>query len=206
MGDPKERPILFSGAMVRAILAGQKTVTRRVAKDFSGSALAHANAAIRCPYGAPGDRLWVRETFVWYGKYRCTHPEGWREADDPKYWKWDGWEPGKIISVDRCVRYVADGATPTEPTHEGDYYWRKTPSIHMPRTFSRITLDVVDVRVERLHAIDDEDAEREGVMTVESSLPPRARFAKLWDSINVERAPWSSDPWVWRVEFKRVTP
>jgi hypothetical protein len=101
---------------------------------------------------------------------------------------------------------VADGATPTEPTHEGDYYWRKTPSIHMPRTFSRITLDVVDVRVERLHAIDDEDAEREGVMTVESSLPPRARFAKLWDSINVERAPWSSDPWVWRVEFKRVTP
>lgn len=190
MADPKERPILFSGPMVRAILAGQKTVTRRVAKDFSGSALAHANAAIRCPYGAPGDRLWVRETWqameidgVKLCAYRASCPNDTFDFDGP--------QGIRGIEVKR---------------------WR--PGIHMPRTFSRLSLDVVDVRVERLHTIDDADAEREGFIDPDAEdiegpcrpLRPRLRFAELWDKINGKRAPWASNPWVWRVAFERVTP
>ena len=173
----------FMDPLVRAIAADEKTVTRRLVRwrvqgfgggrsepsdhpvaptyePRGGHTVVHTHPdgslcgmpVLRTP-AMPGDRLWVRETFLWHGKCRCTHPEGRMEADDPKYWKWDGWTPGKIISVDRCVRYAADGAAPTEPTNESDYFWRKMPSIHMPRWASRITLDVVDVRVERLHAI-----------------------------------------------------
>jgi len=79
--------------------------------------------------------------------------------------------------------------------------WR--PGIHMPRTFSRLSLDVVDVRVERLHTIDDEGV---GAVTLKHSGVYREQFRVLWDAINGKRAPWSSNPWVWRVAFERVTP
>lgn len=89
--------------------------------------------------------------------------------------------------------------------------WR--PAIFMPRDFSRLILAVTDVRVERLHAIDEADAIREGLppklpegTTLSRNSSARERFASLWDMINGTRAPWSSDPWVWRVEFARVTP
>jgi len=149
----------------------------------------------------------VRETFLWHGRERCTHPEGRLEADDPRWWKWDGWRPGKVLTLDRCIRYVADGAFPTKPSDEGSYFWRKMPSIHMPRWASRITVAVTDVRVERLHAIDGADAVREGISpTMRNEAPAVERFAELWEKINGKRAPWASNPWVWRVEFKRVTP
>jgi hypothetical protein len=170
-----ERPILFSGSMVRAILAGTKTVTRRIVRAPKSM---RDLASLRCPYGAPGDRLWVRET--WQTE---THPD---DRDAAK------------------VSYRADG----EVHCEGDR-WTWRPSIHMPRWASRITLNVVSTRMERLHSITEEDAIAEGVDAVSVADVPRngtlsrvADFAQLWQMINGKRAPWASNPPVWRVEFK----
>lgn len=194
----KERPILFSGSMVRAILAGHKTVTRRVVTaprwaepgtlefgdDGSAEAIARASgclADVSCPYGVAGDRLWVRET-----------------------WRADDYAPAETI-------YQADCPPDAAKETRGVILWR--PSIFIPRERSRLTLNVVSARVERLHAIDDADAVREGVLHGPSRFdgtkhppPPNARFAMLWESINAKRAPWNSNPWVWRVEFARTEP
>ena len=184
-----ERPILFSGPMVRAILAGAKTQTRRLVKlprwaepgtleEGTEGVLAVARvsgclADVPCPYGAPGDDLWVRET--------------WRADDfDP---------PGTI--------YAADHPDLLDDVR-GIIRWR--PSIHMPRNRSRITLRVASVRVERLHDITEDDARAEGVLTVDgllSAMTPRERFACLWREINGGRASWDANPWVWRVQFWR---
>lgn len=198
----RDRPILFSGPMVRAILAGQKTVTRRVVKlprwavpgtierfdvDLDGASAERRSdgeyAPIPCPYGVPGDRLWVRETFAEH------------EVDD--------------VQGTRAF-YRADHADGECQVRPG-WALKWTPGIHMPRVVSRITLEVVSVRVERLHAITEEDAIREGVDAVSvadvprnGTLTRRDDFAQLWERINGERAPWTSNPWVWRVEFRRV--
>lgn len=182
-----ERPILFSGPMVRALIADAKTQTRRVVRwpvlgpsdgrkrrVYTESDAAEINATPRlCPYGSPGDDLWVRET--------------WRADDfDP---------PGTI--------YAADHPELLDDVR-GIIRWR--PSIHMPRNRSRITLRVTSVRVERLHAITEDDARAEGVLTVDgllSAMAPRERFACLWREINGGRASWDANPWVWRVEFWR---
>lgn len=167
-----ERPIIFSGPMVRAILDGRKTQTRRVVKlNASGRAqrkgrnwhLADPECVLACPYGVPGDRLWVRET--------------WQDGNGGIY-------------------YATDGNTAAP--------WK--PSIYMPRWASRITLEVVSVRVERLNEIGEEDAIAEGSQCagVPASLTNRGAFAKLWDSINAKTHPWASNPWVWVVEFKRL--
>jgi hypothetical protein len=213
--EKRERPILFSGPMIRAILAGAKTVTRRVVKpqppmgcayliNANGdaalcvdeeSARAGVTASTRfvpptprskdhrlpCPYGRPGYRLWVRETW---------------------------WEcPCGCDQIVYREKFNAGGYPnlPTAPTT-----WR--PSIFMKRAASRITLEVVSVRVERLHEIDEADAVREGVDAVSvadvprnGTLSRRDDFAQLWQKINGKRAPWASNPWVWRVEFGRVT-
>lgn len=203
----KERPILFSAPMMRAILAGKKTQTRRVVKPqppglwmkpetavitdhhgcwaFSriapnGMAVAWPRGAnsIRCPYGVPGDRLWVRET--WF-------PE----------------TPNRAI-------YRADGEFEDGYAGPG---WR--PSIHMPRWASRIILEVTDVRVERVQAITEEDAKAEGVPPERAArigadhgtLQHTLAFAVLWDSINAPRGfGWATNPWVWCLTFKRVLP
>lgn len=228
-----ERQILFSGPMVRAIIAGQKTVTRRIISSESVGAYvlvrgrmydphfeSHVAAMLeRCPYGAAGDRLWVREAFA--------VPPGSTNADEVVY-RADVRE--EDLAEERRTRRLVPRAQQTP--------W--TPSIHMPRAFSRILLEVTDVRVERLQAITEDDVYAEGVtipvtdvdghgkrypggqVSVLQSitgkhpsykyLPKdptgadavRAHFASLWDSINHERAPWSSDPWVWVVGFKRV--
>lgn len=205
----KERPILFSGPMVRAILDGRKTVTRRVVKpqpqrvgtytrdgqevdwvelDEDGDPV---DSELRCPYGMPGDRLWVRET---WGVDHLSMAAGIPKATPE-------WLP------DEGVLYRADGdcceqipecqcADTTFPL------WR--PSIHMPRWASRILLEVVSVRVERLQEITVEDAAREGV-SLRSECSVGDNFRALWDEINAGRGfAWASNPWVWRVEFRRI--
>ncbi len=185
-----DRPILFSGPMVRAILAGQKTQTRRVAKGVvarhtsTGEALANIDSAgprVRCPYGQPGDRLWVRETFGHFERNDTLKP------GDTIYYRADG----------ECLEL--------EP-------WR--PSIHMPRWASRILLQVTGIRVERLQDITRADALAEGIVETRDGygLPdgshyhaddPRESYWSLWEAIN---GPGSvqSNPWVWVVEFKRL--
>ena len=205
----KERPILFSALMVRAILEGRKTQTRRVVKPqpehgiefcpWSKNGLAHtaANGSCTCNigkrapvnrYGFPGDRLWVRET--------------WRYAD----WTEDG-EPwieyaagGRCLRkpseewVDRVEGEWADLSSPTRRGPACDGVWR-SPML-MPRWASRITLEVVGVRVDRLQQISEQDAKAEGVEGV-------AEYAALWDSINGGGS-WAENPWVWVVEFRAV--
>ncbi|MWK59394.1 hypothetical protein GO594_25685 [Pseudomonas otitidis] len=187
----RERPILFAGPMVRAILSGEKTVTRRVMKpqpDFLGSMVdpntpfrtlgAGLHARITCPYGEPGDRLWVRET---YGDAGCRLTY---RAD---------LEDGAHCMVKRWI-----------------------PSIHMPRSASRILLEITAVRAERLQDISDKQCVAEGIgvtkhaVGVKLTSPhdesvPKAMFRELWQSINGAES-WNANPWVWVVEFKRITP
>ena len=171
----KERPILFSGAMVRAILEGRKTQTRRALnrnKLYNGFAFDDPRIARACPYGQPGDRLWVRET-------------------------WHLWGPPEH----QILAYRADYEDPDS------YTWR--PSIFMPRGYSRLMLEVVGARVERVQDISETDAIAEGMQSpgIPAATTNRAAFARLWDEINGARGyGWEANPWVWVVEFKKVRP
>lgn len=224
----KEKPILFSSEMVRAILSGQKTQTRRTVKckdlDYSGAggkdspewndpshwgfetesgdwfmlkpSCVNGDYQIPCPYGEPGTRLWVRETWA---------DGGYRDPD---------WAC--------CVAYRADNSgmnylckegdepvcldTPCKLRPEGVSRWR--PSIFMPRWASRISLEITDVRVERLQDISEADAKAEGV---ESGVQWKDGFCesyvmqyeRLWNSINGPDS-WNTNPWVWVISFKRI--
>jgi hypothetical protein len=183
----KERPILFSGPMVRAILAGTKTQTRRVVKPapcLTRGMQTHEFAVgghdYRCPYGAPGEKLWVRET--WQRNIGNGPPIIYR-ADH-----------GAAESV-----YKADLATGAWKIAVSG--WR--PPIYMPRAASRILLEITDVRVERLQEISDDDARAEGYDR--SHAFPREWFALLWESIDGAGS-WAANPWVWVVSFKRLQP
>lgn len=251
----KERPILFSGPMVRAILAGRKTQTRRVVRTIEGNAMrllpcigsrtamylidemgpawcpaggdppepwpADRYAEIS-PYGVAGDRLWVRETWSKsaLGAYPC--PSAWYRADFTKH---D--DPALDAMHDvGCHGNRAD-CWQCVSEREGPFRWR--PSIFMPRALSRITLEVTDVRVERLQDITEEDAKAEGV--IDGTIPAcsdhpalvghvlgqddgkcvlhptrRRAFEVGWDVINGKRVPWARNPWVWAVSFRRVQP
>lgn len=190
----KERPILFSGSMVRALLAGTKTQTRRIAKPVRhpdlGNVYAPGALVLEqepqhvidrcCPYGQPGDRLWVRETHMNWWKLDPENPEG-----------------PRLFS--HVAAFAADGYV-LEPGE------RWIPSIHMLRAASRILLEITGVRVERLQDISEADALAEGV--AHSLNLPGGRFARenfehLWWTINGDGS-WESNPWVWVVEFKRV--
>ncbi|WP_082491439.1 hypothetical protein [Duganella sp. Leaf126] len=206
-----ERPILMNGAMVRATLDGTKSQTRRVMKrqpeypiviagdphtnryQMEGrEAVTLASLLRECPYGQPGDRLWVRET--------------WRSTGD-------GGRADYLAPSDmqpHPVWYDADGAAPAERC-----VGKTRVSIHMPRWASRILLAIVSVRVERLNDCSEADARAEGI-TLEDRhmrgycageyLPPAIRaYSELWDEINGAGS-WAANPWVWVVEFKRVTP
>ncbi|EKJ9646550.1 hypothetical protein ACXKEL_003342 [Salmonella enterica] len=202
--------MIFNSEMVRAILDGRKTQTRRVLatyqdavkfcpewdvngkqifivlgeKDHTG--MNPVITAIPCHFGQPGDRIWVRETFRVHSRatdvatlvYRASVRNSWTEQTHR-------------VPVAVCNK----PATPEK--------W--TPSIHMPRWASRITLEITDVRVERLNSISDSDASKEGccIADMESGDCLSDVFARLWTSIYGDDS-WQANPWVWVIEFKRV--
>lgn len=212
----KERPILFTGPMVNAILEGRKTQTRRYLKSLSG---VYPNflikegepypyyyrrrdavwdsfgsleelAAKHCPYGKRGDRLWVRET--WCRGLSDTH-ECWGYRADMRY---------------QCGKPIPDNGVKK--------LWK--PSIHMPRSYSRITLEVTDVRIEQVQNISEEDALQEGIEE-KSLIPaqpcwrgtphsewcfhPTGAYKDTWNSVNKEHS-WDSNPFVWVIEFRKL--
>ena len=183
----KTRPILFSAPMVRALLAGTKTQTRRISKlnaagrvTFGGRNwhCADPAASLACPYGRPGDRLWAFMS-----------------------------EPARYKTPAHCL-YRADGATcPDFINSDDELVARWCPSIHMPRWASRIMLEITDVRSERLHAISESDAIAEGAVWAACGSPQEgshiAGYAQIWESINGVDS-WNKNPWVWAVSFKRV--
>ncbi len=214
----RERPILFNGAMVRAILAGQKTQTRRVMKHQPQSVLvpgvgpmlavqkakgtdrwlwpnARDQVIGECPFGKLGDRLWVREAHAIFP----TH--GQRRTDGRRWGPWDGL-PTTVSADGKQIAYYRSGFDRCDPGR-----WR--PSIHMPRWVCRLVLEITAVRVERLHAISEADAIAEGAPALPETSElrwqhyvPHARgFINLWNSTGGD---WDSNPWVWVIEFKRV--
>lgn len=200
----KERGMIFNAEMVRAILDGRKTQTRRIVKlshergmvnpvvrgrNGEISSITCRLAPMLCPFGQPGDRIWVRETWAEAGAsapelklYRANYPE-----HVPSHYE-------NVPPIDEI---------------------RWTPSIHMPRWSSRITLEITGVRVERLNDISQEDAQAEG-MELTGWRPtysdpdsggevwtPYDNFAQLWESIYGEES-WQANPWVWAITFRRV--
>lgn len=192
----KERPIIFNTEMVKAILDGRKTVTRRPVepqpfkyengktvkfdrKKGMGCIVSHDGSVplgwIRemCPFAQIGDRLYVRETALyWYGLVN-----GKPEISHVAAFKADGYEL------------------------EGKESW--TPSIHMPKKYARIWLEITDIRVERVQDITEEQAEKEGTRPLSPSWTdqPRTWFMRTWNSIYKN---WNDNPWVWVIEFKKV--
>lgn len=207
----KERPILFSGEMVRAILDGRKTQTRRVVKPqpfrraicgtngvWYDADCINPGTPIPMRYGHVGDRLWVKEAHYFF----------------------DGAGSFARFKTGR-VWYRADGLK--------TFKWR--PSIFMPRWASRVTLEITGVRVERLQEISDDDAKAEGIegrwhpddnrcwtwkdyrrsqrlgediYHYGSLVTPRSTYEGLWDSINGKKHSWESNPFCWVIEFKRL--
>jgi hypothetical protein len=222
----KERPIIFSASMVRAILEGRKTQTRRPVKwpawtnpsshwpplvKKLGLAFYEDGRMVkrfRCPYGQPGDRLWVRETWAHYQTVNHARLSGGRAisevSDGRAGYRADGHE--SIGDFRRHVELMG-GASLEAIEINGDC-WR--PSIHMPRWASRLTLEVSGVRVERVRDISDEDVMAEGVEPDRCTDHPRGvyytAFAPRWDAIYGKKPgqDWASNPWVWVVEFRRV--
>lgn len=195
----RERGILFSGPMVAALLAGTKTQTRRALPGPSPA----DDDAIRKRFGVPGDRLWVRERFVAFGRWQVRFAV--RKGRDEWFftdltlesglsWRFDGADPG--------ARRDADAA----PT------WHPRPALFMPRAASRILLEVTEVRVERLQAIGAEDAIAEGIVRVgdgfelgpgATTSDPVLAYRAVWERINGAGS-WDEDPWVAVVGFRRL--
>ncbi len=214
----RERPILMSAPMVRALLSGAKTQTRRVVKpqpwasccieegmegeppfvysalygDGPGHDVHETRTPCRCPYGEPGDRLWVRESF-----------SGARAYETRGY---------PLREWGNKIFYWADG----QP-RSGDWT-RPRPSIHMPRSLSRITLEITGVRVEKLQAISEADAMDEGCrpalmsmtgvycgadVMAASAREYRDAYRLLWEQINGPGS-WDANPWVWVLEFRTL--
>jgi len=215
----KERPILFQAAMVRAILAGTKTQTRRVVKPalpdgweprgpmggrsalFTGGW--GADCFRDCPYGQPGDQLWVRETFFAFGYWITQHSPA--KGRDEHHFVDLTIETGKQYRFDPPPAALRGAGRATNTP-----MWWKRPAIHMKRAASRIQLEVTGVRVERLQAISEADSIAEGCNGKLSEVAPAADQARhdyraLWESINGPGS-WDANPWVWCVEFRRLRP
>lgn len=209
----KERPILFSGPMVRAILEGRKTQTRRIIKLRPGEQVDNNEVwdstdpyKIKpCPYGIAGDVLWVRETFADLRGMGFDDDFAYREKSLKDYG--DGCGMVEIGDSKRCRL---------------DYGVKWKPSIFMPRDACRLRLRITDIRVERLQDISESDAKAEGVETQSSTTfgdtvyknyekgqlgwltSAVGSFSTLWQSINGNQS-WADNPWVWVIEFERIT-
>jgi hypothetical protein len=218
----KERGIIFSAPMVRALLAGAKTQTRRaikpqpdtrpgmqctrlIFKDRKGQplldeALESPEPLYRslCPYGQPSDRLWVKETTL--------------KVEDA------GWAGPVYVASDLGQQALEWGyGESDDPDHIEPFALKKRSSLFMSRAMSRITLEVTHVRVERLQDISEADAMAEGIVrqsddgygladtTHYHSADPRISYWSLWEAINGPGTV-EANPWVWAVSFKRVTP
>ncbi|MEB6283046.1 hypothetical protein [Klebsiella pneumoniae] len=197
-----ERGMIFNGEMVRAILDGRKTQTRRpikwkqtrfteIGEHEDGSKWPWSEDSEHacdfwhpCPFGAVGDRIWVREAFRVHSRatdvatlvYKASERNSWTEQT-------------RRVPVAVCNK----PATPEK--------W--TPSLHMPRWASRILLEITGVRVERLRSMSQDDARAEGVIAASGPMEAGLAFRELWDSIYGEES-WKANPWVWVIEFKRV--
>ena len=199
----KESPIIFSGEMVKAILEGSKTQTRRIIKHKDGVDDAYRRQLSLqdtgrekdwiietklgetlerdYPYGTQGDRLWVRETID--------------NGRDPK-------NPQVVTPT-----YRADGSKVKMELawYQGISKGKTTSSIYMPRWASRITLEIESIRIERLQEITEEDAIAEGIFVESPSVRHIDFFEYLWDSINFSRGyGWQTNPWVWRIQFRKI--
>ena len=203
MSKVKERGMIFNDEMVRAILEGRKTQTRRPVKNVRADnclvirkptkkrngVYTHVMDAPEhglCPFGNVGDRIWVRETFNAF----------WLDNDVIQEIK-----DGVSLASELCD-YKADYSDSSKPA-EG---W--TPSIHMPRWASRILLEITDVRVERLRDMSEADAKAEGASPAMYKITPpeavyRVGFGDIWRGIYGQEN-WLSNPWVWVIEFKRI--
>lgn len=205
----RERPILFGAPMVRALLEGRKAQTRRIVKPGKdrqlGCAMApnelagevNAGAYDNCPYGQPGDRLWVREA-----TYKIEHL-GWI---GPLFVESEAGHQARVWGYGE-----SDDPDRIEP-----YDLRMRPSIHMPRAACRLVLEIIAVRAEKLQNISEEDAHQEGVdnklcaeavgrSPLAMGMATQCGFAYLWDMINGTGS-WAANPWVWVVEIRRVQP
>ncbi|HHR1230603.1 TPA: hypothetical protein ACS3BB_004951 [Klebsiella pneumoniae] len=197
-----ERGMIFNAEMVRALLDGRKTQTRRpikwkqtrfteIGEREDGSKWPWSEDAEHacdfwhpCPFGAVGDRIWVREAFRVHSRatdvatlvYKASERNSWTEQT-------------RRVPVAVCNK----PATPEK--------W--TPSLHMPRWASRILLEITGVRVERLRSMSQDDARAEGVIAASGPMDAGLAFRELWDSIYGEVS-WKANPWVWVIEFKRV--
>ena len=216
----KEHPIPFNTPMVRAILEGRKTQTRRVVDpqpestpfqvhgestgDWFTPNLSYPKRGAmmscrwKCPYGQTGDRLWVREAWNITHKSDLAPGEKIGKSQEDCFRDNGGFN---CACADGVV-YKADGVS-FHPEH-GKAIWR--PSIHMFRWASRITLEVVNVRVERLLNIRGNDVLAEGLSFIpdQSEEYMRLEFASLWGSINGKSHPWDSNPWVWVIDFNLI--
>lgn len=221
----RERPILFNADMVRAVLDGRKTQTRRIIQSPAKNIQASGHQVIeyrepgdkwygehvfsmrnqsgtwcdytkeqflaKCPFGAVGDRLWVRETFRVHSRatdvatlvYKASEQQSWTQQTHR-------------VPIEKCNKPAVVDT------------W--TPSIHMPRWASRITLEITCVRVERLNSMTEKDALAEGCLGGHDSIPgyqysatPHEHFHHVWQSIYGADS-WQANPWVWVIEFKRV--
>lgn len=211
-----ERGMIFNSEMVRAILDGRKTQTRRPVKfpvldknlgcELAGNELAGELSAgnyLNSAFGKPGDRVWVRETWG-----VVSH-----ELDeDGRIQPWTPDRPATAIHempfgngyFSGHAIYAADGDFTwgdDDGYEDGRSCWK--PSIHMPKAASRILLEITDVRVERLRSMSQDDARAEGVIAASGPMEAGLAFRELWDSIYGEES-WKANPWVWVIEFKRV--
>lgn len=200
MSEPKERPILFSGPMVNAILQDRKTHTRRIMKLTTDG----------CPYGIPGDRLWVREAFYQIGHWEPV--PGVKTKTGRMKWK--------FVADSSEIRFVPpDSFRRGRHKETPDFkIWHRRLGRFMPRAASRITLEITGLKVERLQKISEADCIAEGIdgnplncfgpscpasCNTHGCAGPRDDFQVLWTSINGPDS-WSQNPYVWVIQFKRI--
>lgn len=193
--------MLFTAPMVRALLAGTKTQTRRAVKPQPAGEWA-APGRSASPYGQPGDRLWVRETFFAFGRWETRYSE--KKGRD----EWHFID--MTLQVGHAYTYAADDenglyAAPRSRDSVTPGWWKR-PAIFMPRAASRIQLEITNARVERLQSISEADAQAEGCDLPASDqdwAQARGWYRELWEALNGAGS-WDANPWVWAIDFRRI--